>query len=391
MKEVNANLTIQLFMGAILILLSIVLIVFFIGKLIKPLIDLQSATETLTTGKLDLKLVKARGDEIGSLANAFQVMVVKLKEIVSGIHTGSSQIFIGSRQISDSAQTISQGASQQASATEQVASSIEEVISAINQNSENAQHAKTIAKRAEKGIIESQQASLNTIEAMKKIAEKTTIITGIAQKTNILAINAAIEAARAGSMGKGFGIVAAEVRNLAESSHLAADDIVKLSDQTLIMSEESGKILSGIVPDVQKTSLLIEEIANASMEQNSGVKQISQAIEQLNSITLQNSATSEELASGSEELVSQAETLKKAVAFFRMESDDITELSLNKEDIPENEISESQYFDLADKDHKLKNNLIPEFKKDINKGLNPDQKGFNLNLDNKTDDDFESF
>jgi methyl-accepting chemotaxis protein len=379
MSEVNEQLLIQLLAGIILIALSVLIVIILLRRTLKPLVDLKEATETLATGNLQVQIDILQNDEIGSLANAFRIMAIKLKEIVNGIHRGSTQILTGSQQVSKSAQSISQGSNQQASATEQVASSIEEVITAINQNSENAQIARTISKKAEKGIIESQQASQKTIDAMRKISEKTAIITQIAQKTNILAINAAIEAARAGNLGKGFGIVAAEVRNLAESSHLAAADIVELSEETLKMSEISGQILSGIVPDVQKTTALVEEIATASLEQNSGIKQISLAIEQLNSVTLQNSATSEELASSSEELVAQAESLQEAVAFFStvdtrvIETPEILKLS-------ELEKKPAEYKEHVHKEQEL-------IKTEVKSGM----KGININLDSKPDDEFEAF
>jgi|GEM_PF-2131263 len=379
MSEFNSQLLVQMLVGLILIILSVIMIMIFIGKLIQPLIDLTAATKLLATGNLHIQVESKQNDEIGILASSFRIMIDKIREIIHGINTGAIQISTGSQQVSDSAQTISQGANEQAAATEQVASSIEEVITAINQNSENAQIARTISKKAENGIIESQQASQKTIDAMRKISEKTSLITQIAQKTNILAINAAIEAARAGNLGKGFGIVAAEVRNLAESSHLAAADIVELSEETLKMSEISGQILSGIVPDVQKTTSLVDEIATASLEQNSGIKQISLAIEQLNSVTLQNSATSEELASSSEELVAQAESLQEAVAFF-------STVNTIKKETPEIiKFTETKKMPVEPDDifHKKE-----EFIKTEVKSV---KKGYNINLDSKPDDEFEAF
>jgi methyl-accepting chemotaxis protein len=188
----------------------------------------------------------------------------------------------------------------------------------IRHNSENAQQTEKIAIKAEDDAMEGGKAVYETVVAMKEIAEKINIIEEIARQTNMLALNAAIEAARAGEHGKGFAVVAAEVRKLAERSQAAAAEISDLSTSSVGVAEKAGKMLDQMVPDIQKTAELVQEISAASGEQNSGAEQINSAIQQLDRVTQQNAAGAEELSSTSEELASQAEQLLGSVGFFKI-------------------------------------------------------------------------
>jgi len=155
---------------------------------------------------------------------------------------------------------------------------------------------------------------------MQDIAEKVSIIGEIARQTNILALNAAVEAARAGEHGKGFAVVAAEVRKLAERSQVAAVEIDLLTKNSVKATDESGRLLAAIAPEIGKTAKLVQEIAAASIEQNSGADQVNNAIQQLNQVTQQNAAASEEMATSSEELAGQAEALLEMISFFKLEN-----------------------------------------------------------------------
>ena len=154
---------------------------------------------------------------------------------------------------------------------------------------------------------------------MKEIASKISIIEEIARQTNLLALNAAIEAARAGEHGKGFAVVATEVRKLAERSQIAAGEIGRLSASSVGVAEKAGEMLSRLVPDIQKTAELVQEISAASREQNSGTQQINKAIQQLDQVVQQNASAAEEMASPSEELASQAQQLQGTISFFKID------------------------------------------------------------------------
>lgn len=293
-----------------------------IGKLaiaFKNLVDTMKKISTnaklISEGDLTVTLVKrSENDELmGSLAE----MVTRLNEIVAQISEASNNVAISSSEMSSTATQLSQGSNEQASSAEEVSSSIEEMTTTIQQNSDNATQTERIAIASSQGIDEVSKASQKSLEAIRLIAEKIKIINNIAEKTDILAINAAIEAARAGEHGKGFAVVAAEVRKLAETSQKAAIEINQYSSSSLKITEDTTVLMAKIIPDIQRTAQLVQEIAASSNEQSSGASMIAKAIEQLSQVTQQNSASAEELSSSSEELASQADMLKESISFFK--------------------------------------------------------------------------
>jgi methyl-accepting chemotaxis protein len=194
---------------------------------------------------------------------------------------------------------------------------MEQMVSNIRQNAENAQQTEKIALKSANDARESGKAVSETVSAIKKIAGKISIIEEIARQTNLLALNAAIEAARAGEHGKGFAVVASEVRKLAERSQSAAAEISHLSGSSVQIAERAGEMLEKLVPDIQKTAELVQEINGASSEQNSGAEQINRAVQQLDKVVQQNAGGSEEMSATAEELSSQAGHLQSAVEFFK--------------------------------------------------------------------------
>lgn len=321
-KDIQSVINQLLYIVSSGVVIAIVVLFFGLTRILNPIIykvvEATHFAQTISNGDLTTKLEVNRTDEIGVLVKALQNMQEKLKEIISSIITGAEHISSASQLMNSNSQQVSQGASEQASSVEEVSCTIEEFNTNILQNNGNSQETEKIAMKAVMEIKEGYQSAENSVKSMKIIADKVSIINDITFQTNLLALNAAVEAARAGEHGRGFAVVAAEVRKLAEKSRIAAEDINQLTRSGVEISEKAGKQLSDIIPEIEKTSKLVQEIAAASIEMSSGSTQVNSAILQLNQITQQNAAASEEMASSAEELASQAEILKNSVAFFKV-------------------------------------------------------------------------
>lgn len=308
-----------------ILIIILVLLVLFTGlglfmarSISRPVEKAVAFVKSISEGDLTRTIDVDQRDEVGQMADYLREMNGKLHQIMSEIASSADNITAAGMQLSSSSQLIAQGANQSAASTEEVSSSMEEMVSNINQNAENAKQTETIALRASSDIADGSAAVITTVEAMKQIADKISIVGAIAEKTDLLAINAAIEAARAGEHGKGFAVVAAEVRKLAERSQIAAQEIDELSKSSVRVADQSGVILQKIVPDIQKTATLVQEIAAASMEQNAGSDQINNAIAQLSQVTQTNASSAEEMSSSAEELSAQAEMLRDLISFFTL-------------------------------------------------------------------------
>jgi len=286
------------------------------GSIVKPVLQSVKVAEQLSEGSLDLDIDVTATDEIGQLQRAMKLLIAQLEGFVTGITSASAQVAAGSQVMSSSAAEMSEGATSQAASAEEASSSMEEMAANIRQNADNALQTEKIAMKVAVDAKESGQAVAEAVEAIQEIAKKISIIEDITRQTRMLSLNATIEAARAQEYGKGFAVVAAEVRALAERSQTAATEINDLANASVIVAERAGEMLKQLVPDIQKTAELVQEISAASKEQNSGATQINRAIQQLDNVTQQNSATAEELAATAEELASQAEMLQHAIAFF---------------------------------------------------------------------------
>jgi methyl-accepting chemotaxis protein len=286
-----------------------------LNTLIASMGDVTHAAEQIAQGDLTV-LIRERssGDK---LMLALAAMVASLTRTVTDVRTIAGEVASASQAISNASVEVSNGASAQAASAEEASSSMQEMGSNIKQNADNAQQTDKIATKSARDAQESGKSVLEAVGAMKEIANKISIIEEIARQTNLLALNAAIEAARAGEHGKGFAVVAAEVRKLAERSQRAAGEINHLSGTTVKVSERAGEMLDKLVPDIQKTAELVQEITAASREQDTGSEQINKALQQLEKVIQQNASAAEEMASTTEELTGQADQLMSALGFFR--------------------------------------------------------------------------
>jgi methyl-accepting chemotaxis protein len=318
-KAQNTQFIVIIFIiGAVLI--AGVLAYFITDNLVNPIKKSLVFANKVAKGDLTANVKIEQKDEIGQLANALTDMVSQLQSIVTNIKTGSDNLAVASQQLTGGAQQISSGVSEQAASAEEISSSMEEMTANIQQNAVNAKKAMKISNEASKSINNVASASEQNVEASAKINSKIKIIVEIAQQTNILALNAAVEAARAGESGKGFTVVATEIRKLAERSKDAANDIVELADGGTKISEKSHNLLKEIIPAINNTSMLVQEIASSSMEQEQGVNQVNSAIQQFSMVTQQNATSAEEMASSSEELSGQASELDTMIKFFKVNS-----------------------------------------------------------------------
>ncbi|MHC1704914.1 MAG: methyl-accepting chemotaxis protein [Tenuifilaceae bacterium] len=303
--------------GIGLLILSIFALYIIVSKSIRIITNITDISKQVANGNLNVKVLTGSNDEFGQMSDSVNTMVDHLKNIVSNINEKSTLFVSESADVEQLSRKLAEDSNRQAILTEEVSSSIIEIVSNIELSNSNAQRAESINQNVTKSLQELVDSSKKSIEGIKLISENITIIEQISRQTNILALNAAIEAARAGESGRGFSVVAAEVRKLAERSHNAANEIAGYSSQSVSQTILAQEKLEQLVPAIEQAVSMVKQITTSGIEQQSGAQQVSNAISQLNDITQQNAQSSEELANASEKLASQSEQLKELVTIFK--------------------------------------------------------------------------
>nr|WP_019997695.1 methyl-accepting chemotaxis protein [Aureimonas ureilytica] len=278
-----------------------------------------ASIKAVAAGNLSRVPTVKRSDEVGDLIRESGTMVENLRGIVSDVRLSAAQVAAGSNDSATTAEQLSSGSTEQAAASEQTSSAMEEMSANIRQTADNASHAQRATELASDLARDVATAADRSVLAMENVVHRVKIVQEIARQTDLLALNAAIEAARAGQHGKGFAVVASEVRKLAERSQEAAVEIAHISTQTRQLSSASSVKLAELVPAIERSAKLVNEISSACREQSVGIEQINQAIIQLDQVTQANAAASNDMSETAERLSQEARELRSRTNFFTME------------------------------------------------------------------------
>lgn len=300
--------------------LIIAITMMVINKLINPITKSIDTVTKLSDGNLNVKMEQSSSDnEIGRFNNAVVKLTESLRNIVTSILATADEMTQYSKEMNRASIEMTENANNQASSSEEISSSVEEIAASIQQSSDNARQTEQIANSNSKTIQKCSEAAQQTVKLMNEIATKISFIDEIAFQTNILALNAAVEAARAGEHGKGFAVVAGEVRKLAENCARAAKEIDAVSSKGKAFANQTGEAFSLVLPEIQKTAILVQEIASSCSEQAANSNHINLGVQNFNTSTQHVASLSEEVATNCESLAKMSEDLLNMIRFFKVD------------------------------------------------------------------------
>lgn len=299
-------------------IISTILFLIARQQLAIPLKESIKSLEELSSGKLNINIDdKNYKDELKILNESIAQLSGKLKEITSEIKINAENLSLNSNQLSSTSEELSHGASEQASSIEELSATLEEITVMLHSNQSNAEKSEEIGNNNQQRVSFMAEKTTQVIAAYNDIVEKINAVNAIAFQTNILALNAGIEAARAGDAGKGFSVIAHEVKTLAEQSKNLADTVITSSNKGTEMSGEVEHNISEMLPEISEAQKLSQNIATANKQQTIGIEQVNISVQLLNDVTQQNAASSEEMSANAHQLAEQAVKLNKLIEFFR--------------------------------------------------------------------------
>ena len=290
---------------------------------IRPLEAINRFSNDVAHGKLystETRNINTN-DEIGAVCKNVEEMQKKLVSAVSGIHDTSNDLSRCSRNVTDTVQSVDRDAQVQNIAVENIVSSVEQVNASIRLNSEDAMRTHVNSKEIANDIISVTKATADTYDCMQRIVEKVKVINDITSHTDLLAINASVEASRAGDHGTGFAVVAAEIRKLSELCHRASTEINRLSEVSLAATTQTVDLVDSISPKIHDNAIMVSRISEACSKQLHFTGTISDAVKQLSEISQNNTVSADKLTVYANVLFNDVAHLNKLVDFFRLDRD----------------------------------------------------------------------
>ncbi len=301
------------------VIFYVLILLYFRGGLVNPIRALSQSAVRISSADLSQPVaIVHTGDEIQTLSENIANVQNSFANTVRRLATAAQHLHAQSQELSHASDMLSDGANKQAASLEEISSSLEEMTSNIHQNTDNAENTNRLVATADKAVADIADTAADNLVATRKIANIIRNINQLVGQTNILSLNASVEAARAGSMGRGFAVVAREVGRLAEQTKTTAQGVADTATLSIDGSQTINNLIEELVPQLHHCASLLNEITVASREQGIGADQISLAINSLNKVTQENAAGAEEIAAGAQQILTLVGQINDFVRSFKL-------------------------------------------------------------------------